>query len=67
MAERIQFLKGNTERSRVRLEELRSGTRKVDPVEKAKVDASYDRYAKEWKHRKRMVQTLAIYSLRWDE
>lgn len=58
MVERIQFLRSNTERSRVRLQELRSGTRKVDPVEKAKVDANYDRYAKEWKSRKRMVGDL---------
>lgn len=39
----------------MKLAELRSGARKVDPVEKAKIDKLYDVYLKEWKGRRRMV------------
>lgn len=55
MAARIDLLEREIAAAEVKLTELRSGTRRVDPAEKAKVDAQYDVYSKEWRLRKRMV------------
>lgn len=43
-----------------KLSDLRSGTRRVDPNEKAKVDKSYELYSKEWRSRKRLVWHLDL-------
>jgi hypothetical protein len=55
MADRIGILGKENVSFLKRLEQLRTGTRRVDPVEKAKVDTLYDLYTKEWKIRKKMV------------
>lgn len=49
------------ERNRNKLEELRFGGRKVDPVEKAKVDQMHDKYHKAWKSRRKQVLSLSLF------
>ncbi len=44
-----------------KLATLRSGTRRVDPLEKAKVDKSLDLYSKEWKKRRAQVHGPAMH------
>lgn len=66
MREKIIALEKENTAYEQRLIALRSGDRKVDPVEKVKVDKFYDLYSKEWKLRKRMVLTfsrLFLYSI----
>jgi 26S proteasome regulatory subunit (ATPase 3-interacting protein) len=58
MAERIQELTKENATFIKRLELLRTGTRRVDPAEKAKVDKMYELYCKEWKSRKRMCKEM---------
>lgn len=41
-----------------KLEDLRSGTRKIDPVQKAQVDKNHAEYTKLWKARKRMCMEV---------
>jgi len=55
MSRRIALLQKNIETFELKLAELRSGVRKVDPEEKAKIDKLYEIYSKEWKGRRRMV------------
>lgn len=55
MAARIDYLGREIAAAEVKLTELRSGTRRVDPEEKAQVDARYEVYSKGWRVRKRMV------------
>ncbi|PJF17573.1 Hop2 meiotic double strand DNA break repair, partial [Paramicrosporidium saccamoebae] len=58
MAKRIQELTEENATFIKRLELLRTGTRRVDPVEKAKVDKMYELHCKEWKSRKRMCKEM---------
>ena len=60
MRERIAQLEKENQASFVKLQDLRAGTRKVDPVEKAKVDKQHSEYTKEWKLRKKMVVRVLI-------
>lgn len=55
MRERITDLTKKISVSNMKLDTLRSGMRRVDPGEKAKVDKLFEVYQKEWKNRKRMV------------
>ena len=63
MAKRIVSLEESIAGYEGRLVALRSGTRKIDLTEKAKVDRFYDLYMKEWKVRKRMVHYRSLASL----
>lgn len=56
MQARIASLESENARAARKLEELRSGGRKVDPAEKAKVDKDYDKWSKDVKARKKMVR-----------
>lgn len=58
MVQRIAHLQNTIASLDVKLEALRTGSRKVDPTEKAVVDKQYDLYMKEWKQRKRLVYML---------
>jgi hypothetical protein len=53
--ERIRELTVSNQLLETKLMELRAGTRKVDPVEKQKIDRSYSEFSKLWKLRKKMV------------
>lgn len=39
----------------IKIQELQSGAKKVDPIQKKEVDKLYDISSKEWKKRKKMV------------
>lgn len=55
MEARLKHLATENERMSAKLEELRSGGRKVDPVEKAAVDAAHETISKAAKSRKKLV------------
>lgn len=55
MADRISLLETENQKMESKLIELRTGGRKVDPAEKASVDASYEKYSKLLKARRKMV------------
>lgn len=57
MIQRIAHLQSEIVSLDVKLEALRTGSRKVDPKEKAVIDKQFDLYTKEWKLRKRLVHT----------
>lgn len=58
LGEAIRKFQKDREGADIRLVSLRSGTRSVNPVEKAKVDSSLDLYTKEWRSRKRLCMDV---------
>ena len=58
MAARIIFLESSIASTEERLVALRSGTRRVDPAEKAKVDRLCDLYVKEWRNRRKLCNEM---------
>lgn len=60
MAARIETLTAENTKMLKKLEELRTGGRKVDPVEKATVDADHSKISKVAKSRKKLVLTILL-------
>ena len=55
MTQRLSELSAENARMVHKLEELRSGGRKVDPAEKAALDVNYEKLLKAFKARKKLV------------
>jgi 26S proteasome regulatory subunit (ATPase 3-interacting protein) len=58
MVARIRFLGSSIASAEERLVALRSGTRRVDPAEKAQVDKLHDLYMKEWRSRRKLCNEM---------
>lgn len=52
---KLNSTKDSIEQAKKKLSLLRSGEKRVDPIEKKRVDAEFEKITKEWKKRRRYV------------
>lgn len=63
MTERLAHLNAENEKMSRKLEELRTGGRKVDPAEKAALDIKHEKLTKAFKARKKLVLTYTYFAV----